>query len=188
MLAEEGAAIEVVFADHFARLERQLTSITRDPDDGQELAAEAFARFSREIAAGKVPANPEAWLRRVGNNLAWSRGRRMAVARRRLAQMTAVPDPAAPETLVIMAETWSELARVIDELAPAERDALMLAARGYDSAEIGAALGRTSGAARTLLCRARAKLRGQLEATGFVVGSLVVQLTADDSPINVLFG
>ena len=187
MLAEEGAAIEVVFAHHYARLERHLTAITRDADDGQELAAEAFERLSKEIAAGRVPRNPGAWLQRVGTNLAWSRGRHLGVVCRRLGEVAIPPDAAAPETLAIMAETWRELARIIEDLRPCERQALALAALGYGSGEIAAALGRTPAAARTMLCRTRTKLRQQLEAAGVLLGTLVTTLGAPDSPINVLF-
>jgi RNA polymerase sigma-70 factor (ECF subfamily) len=171
MLAEEGAAIEVVYARHWARLERQLTWITRDAGDGQELAAEVFARLAGEIAAGRIPSNPDAWLHRVGRNLAASRGRHLVVMGRRAADLRPPPEPAPPESIVVMAETWEEIRHAINTLAPRERRVVALAARGYDAAEIGRALGRTPGAARTLLCRSRAKLRDRLREAGVVVGS-----------------
>jgi RNA polymerase sigma factor (sigma-70 family) len=171
MLAEEGAAIEVVYARHWARLERQLTWITRDASDGQELAAEVFARLSREIAAGRTPANTDAWLNRVGRNLAASRGRHLVVIGRRAAELPGPPEPQAPETIAVMAETWQEVEQAINKLAPRERRVVALAARGYDAEEIGIALGRTPGAVRTLLCRSRAKLRQRLSEAGVVLGS-----------------
>lgn len=179
MLADEGAAIEVVYASHWARLARELTSITRDADDGSELAAEAFARFSHEVAAGRAPDNPGAWLRRVGTNLASSRGRHRKVHVRRLGELPRPPDPPAPEAMAILAETCQELGQAMVGLAAPERQALSLAARGYDATEIGAALGRTPGATRTLLCRTRAKLRHRLEAAGVVVASWLVWLASD---------
>lgn len=186
MLAEEGAAIEVVYASHYARLERELTSITRDPDDGREFAAEAFARLSHEIAAGRSPTNPPAWLRRVGTNLAWSRGRHRSVEGRRMAELPTPRGPELPEAIVILAEMWRELEREIKGLAPSERRAVALAANGYDSAEIGAALGRTPGAVRTLLCRTRAKLRRRLEGSGHVLAVCVMSFASDESLLSLL--
>jgi DNA-directed RNA polymerase specialized sigma24 family protein len=57
---------------------------------------------------------------------------------------------------------------VLAGLSASDRNALVLAAQGYHGPEIAASLGRTSGATRTLLCRARSKVRGQLELAGFM--------------------
>jgi DNA-directed RNA polymerase specialized sigma24 family protein len=40
-----------------------------------------------------------------------------------------------------------------------------MAARGATGAEIAAAIGRTEGATRTLLCRTRMRIRARLEAS-----------------------
>lgn len=182
MLAEEEAAIEVVYARHWARLERQLTSITRDADDGQELAAEAFARLSGEIAAGRPPSNPDAWLQRVGGNLASSKGRHRSVVLRRLAELPRPAEPLMPEAVVVMAETWRELTDAICDLAPREQRVLGLAAQGYDAAEIGVAVGRTPGAVRVFLCRTRAKLRRRIDLAALTLGWWSMMLASDISP------
>jgi RNA polymerase sigma factor (sigma-70 family) len=164
MLTEDGAAIEVAWARHHARLERLLTRITHDPEEARDLATEAFVRLSLELAAGRSPRNAEAWLSRVGSNLACSRGRRLTLARRRSADLPQPRDPEPPDALVLLAETTRELGIAISSLSASERVAIVLAANGCGASEIAAALGRTPAAARTLLCRARAKVRRRLNA------------------------
>jgi DNA-directed RNA polymerase specialized sigma24 family protein len=53
---------------------------------------------------------------------------------------------------------------VLTNVRPFERKAMVLAAAGYGSVEIGDRLGRSPAATRTLLCRARGQLRTQLQS------------------------
>ena len=53
---------------------RYLTSVTRDPCQAEDLVQDAFLRLTTEVAAGRVPDDPGAWLHRVGHNLAMSAG------------------------------------------------------------------------------------------------------------------
>ena len=62
-------------------------------------------------------------------------------------------------------ERDAELHAALAHLAPDRRAALLLAARGFSGYEVAGLLGRSEGATRTLLCRARLELRGILEAT-----------------------
>ena len=50
------------------------------------------------------------------------------------------------------------------ELPVDDRTALMLAAHGFSGREIAAALGRSELATRSLICRARIRLRERLES------------------------
>src|SRR6266516_6126858 len=68
-----------------------LTQRTRDAEVAQDLAQEAFLRLAREIEAGRQPRDTGAWLRRVGANLAASRGRHLQVVDRHAASL---PRPA----------------------------------------------------------------------------------------------
>ena len=53
----------------------------------------------------------------------------------------------------------------VASLPRVERAALVLAAEGYAGREIARAIGRSEGATRTLMCRARSRLRSELVAT-----------------------
>ncbi len=159
--------IEAAWAAHRLSLVRRMTALTRDPGVAEDLVQEAFLRLTREVAAGRTPNDPAAWLHRVATNLVASRGRHLTVVDRRAAEIPRPDAPATPEAVALRAETAAALCAVLAELSSTDRDALILAAHGYRGHEIAASLGRSSGATRTLLCRARGKVRGRLELSGF---------------------
>ena len=159
--------IETAWHDHRAGLVRRLTILTRDADVAEDLAQEAFLRLAREIEAGRAPDDAAAWLHRVAGNLVASRGRHLTVVDRRQGELSRPDAPETPEAIAIQGEVSGALRRALAELAPSDRRALLLAAQGYGGSEIAASIGRTPGATRTLLCRARSKLRIRLELAGF---------------------
>jgi RNA polymerase sigma-70 factor, ECF subfamily len=159
--------VETAWAEHRAGLVRRLTALTRDPDVAEDLAQEAFLRLAREVQAGRTPDAPGAWLHRVGGNLVASWGRHRSVIDRRAGELARPDAPATPESVAVEGERNAALRDALGELSSADRDALVLAANGFHGPEIAASIGRTPGATRTLLCRARSKLRGQLELAGF---------------------
>ena len=65
---------------------------------------------------------------------------------------------------VIREETRRTVYRAVQELAPLDREIITLYYYGELSLkEVGAAMGISPGAARTMLCRARKKLKTRLE-------------------------
>jgi RNA polymerase sigma-70 factor (ECF subfamily) len=158
--------IECAYAVHAGPLLRRLTASTRDAAAAEDLTQEAFVRLVIEVRAGRVPDDIGAWLHRVAQNLATSRGRRMAVAARRSGEIARPDASPSPELLTVAAETNGSLYAALSELGPADRHALILAAEGYRGPEIARSMGRTEGATRTLLCRARTKLRGLMIQAG----------------------
>ena len=161
--------IESAWQQYRAGLVRRLTILTRDPDVAEDLAQEAFLRLAREVEAGRAPDDAAAWLHRVAGNLVASRGRHLTVVDRRAGELPRPDAPDTPEAIAIHGEVTTALQRALAELAPSDREALLLAAHGYPGPEIAATIGRTPGATRTLLCRARSKLRVRLELAGFGV-------------------
>lgn len=154
--------IHAAYMEHRGSLVRHLAVVTRDADAAQDLAHEAFIRLAREIEAGRAPDDTAAWLHRVGRNLATSRGRHMQVARRHAETLSPPAEPTSPSEVVITGELNEAVQRELARLSTSERHALVLAAYGFDGGEIASSIGRTPGATRTLLCRARAKLRERL--------------------------
>jgi RNA polymerase sigma-70 factor (ECF subfamily) len=161
--------VEAAFTEHRASLVRRLTAVTRNADVAEDLAQEAFLRLAREIEAGRLPDDVGAWLRRVGTNLAMSRGRHLQVVDRRAGALPRPAEPDSPEHAVVEGELTAAVGAVLAQMSRAERHALALAANGYGGIEIAASLGRTPGATRTLLCRARAKIRERVEIAGFAL-------------------
>jgi RNA polymerase sigma factor (sigma-70 family) len=159
-------SVEAAYLEHHAALARHLTVITRDPDVAQDLAHEAFLRLSRVLEAGVRVEDAGAWLHRVAINLATSRGRHLQVVDRRSAELPRPVDTADPGEIVIHEELARAVGAVLGELSRSEQAALLLAAQGYRGPEIAESIGRTPGATRTLLCRARVKIRHRMSAAG----------------------
>jgi RNA polymerase sigma factor (sigma-70 family) len=158
--------VETAFELHGSGLRRRVLSLTREVDVAEDIAQEAFVRLAVEVRAGRVPDNIGAWLHRVAVNLVASRGRHASVVDRRLADLPRPEHEPSPETASIEAEEAVALRRALDTLKPTDRAALVMAAQGYRGPEIADRLGRSQGATRTLLCRARSRMRGELEAAG----------------------
>ena len=163
MLDTHEEALGRAYESTYGSLVRRLTAICRDPHDAEDLAHEAYVRLALEMEAGRGPDDPAAWLHRVGWNLAMSRGRHRTVVARHEAHLPRPDAPAEPDRTAIDRETSAAIFHALAALAGTERAAVVLAAEGFRGVEVATAIGRTVGATRTLLCRARAKLRTSLE-------------------------
>jgi RNA polymerase sigma-70 factor (ECF subfamily) len=154
--------IETAYAEHAARLFRRAQAITHDPASADEVVQETFTSLIVEVRAGRIPTNVGGWLGRVAFNHAISQGRRATVARRALPELIDRREVASPETVLLRAEADRATRVALDSLRETDRAALVLAAQGWDSRAIGTRIGRSEGATRTLICRARAKLRARM--------------------------
>src|SRR5688572_23380969 len=74
--------LDDLYREHAARLTRWITGMTRDQAAAEDLVSEAFLRLARELAAGRRPDNPPAWVAQVARHLAISRARRASTATR----------------------------------------------------------------------------------------------------------
>jgi RNA polymerase sigma-70 factor (ECF subfamily) len=170
-VADERQAAPCVVTDayvrHHASLVRFVTARTRDPELAADIAQEAFLRLVGEEAAGRLPDQILAWLRQVALNLVASRARHAKVADRWepwLRPATFTDDT--PEGAALGAERGTIVREALARLAVAERRAMILAASGFAGREIAHAIGRSEGATRTLMCRARSRMRSELLSTG----------------------
>lgn len=154
--------IEAAYTTQAGPLLSRLTGITRDPFAAEDLMQEAFVRLVIEVRAGRIPDDPGAWLYRVGHNLAMSRGRRITVAGRHQGELPLPGTAPSPETVAVEAERNLWLRDAVAALGPTDRHAVILAAHGVRGPEIARSIGRSDAATRTLLCRARTKIRGLL--------------------------
>lgn len=160
------AIVGSAYVTHRAPLQRYLGALTRDPAVAEDLTQDAFERLTRETRAGRVPADIGGWLHRVGHNLAMSRGRRLSVADRHRTELAVPGAMPSPERLTEVDEDRRAVYAALAQLATVDRQALILASMGYRGDEIARSIGRSDGATRTLLCRARAKARACMVAGG----------------------
>ena len=159
------AELTSIYEERRGELFAFLVGMTRDADIAEDLLQDTFLRLVRESRAGRMPEEVRPWLFRTAANAAIDRGRRGAVLGRLLPRLVSRDEPSRPESEVLRSERDAELHAAIAHLAPDRRAALLLAARGFSGHEVAELLGRTEGATRTLMCRARLELRGILEAT-----------------------
>jgi RNA polymerase sigma-70 factor (ECF subfamily) len=155
---ETGAAYE----RHAAEINGFLIRAVRDVDVAADLLADTFTRLLIEERAGRWPDQPRAWLYRVSSNLVMSRGRHLKVTARVdrvlfATERDRVAD--SPDAEVLRRERRGDLDHALASLGLDARTALLLAAQGFDGVTIAATIGRTEMATRTLMCRARVKLR-----------------------------
>lgn len=161
--ATAAAFIEAVFDEHEAKIHGMLVASMRDPELAADVTQEAFLRLLGEARAGRYPENPGGWLYRTAVNLAISRARRAAVARRFAPRLLRRDEPAGPERIALDRERSQLMREALAALPLGQQTALIMAAQGHSGEEIAAYLGKGHGATRTLMLRARRQLRRVLD-------------------------
>jgi len=160
--AEIGPIVLAIYDAHHRELATFIGGIERDPRTAEDVLSETFLRLTEEIRRGRAPDQPRAWLYRVAANLVVDGGRRRAVVTRTLGRLVdRRTEPPADDEL-IRGETRREVWAALATLPVDARTALMLAAHGFSGREVAAALGRSELATRSLICRARLRLRDQV--------------------------
>lgn len=163
--------VSAAFATHAPELHAYVLTRFGGHVSPEDVVQEAFARLVREVAAGRSPDAVRPWLYRVAHNLAVSELRRPGSREAEL-DVPGRPEPRAASAEAEL-EAWSldpALRAALGSLSPAARRSVLLAADGYSSREIAAAVGRTELASRALLCRARRALRDLLTGTELATG------------------
>lgn len=164
--ARAEADLVAAYEQHHDTIYGFLRRATRDPDVAEDLLQETFARLLVAYRAGRPPEQLQPWLFRVASNLATSRGRRIRTVTTWLAGQRRddhLGRAASPETTAISREWSSEIGEALGTLSEEARTALLLAAQGFKGQEIADAIGRTEAATRTLMCRARQRMRAEIE-------------------------
>jgi RNA polymerase sigma-70 factor (ECF subfamily) len=162
----EDALVEAAYLRYRQPIFAQLMASARDEATAQDLCQEAFLRLTVQVRSGAVPDDVGAWLRRVAANLAISRGRRQTVAQRKAERLVEPDAGPSPEEEVVRRERQVAVRAALRELGEVDRSAVLMAAQGYGGPEIARSLGRSQTATRTLLSRARARLRQRLVLAG----------------------
>ena len=165
---DHDAAIASAFELHQTEIYSFLRRSVRDEDAAEDLLQDAFMRLFAELRAGRQPTNTRAWLYRVASNLVIDRGRRRASVVRFLARqprdLGASQTSDSPESDFVRQERRQDLERALAMLPTESRAALLLSSEGFSGIEIAEAIGRSHAATRTLLVRARRRVRAALEA------------------------
>lgn len=129
-MASHEDKMAAIFMRERAGISRYLSGRTGSPEDGEDLAQEAWIRFSRSKAM--MLAAPVPYLRRLVKNLAIDHSRSASQRRlhsREVNELLNVADSQpGPEDIAISRDRLSNLAKIMEEL-PARRRAILYAAR-----------------------------------------------------------
>ena len=168
LTAEETASVR-------RTMQRVHSSVARfSRNDAQDIVQEAAARAMR---AG-VECDAEPWLRVVARRIATDNARRY----REIASDTEAIERAScargasPEEIVVARDSAGVIRRAMQSLPPRYRAALVTFADAQDHAAVAEAFGISVNATWSLLCRARARLRQELDRVGYAFGGVVVRV------------
>lgn len=161
-------AFRALVERHGRKLFRLAFRLTGNVSDAEDVVQEAFLRAYRSLGAFESRANFSTWLYRIAANCAYdqlrSRARRPEEPLDAGTELPsfAAPNPS-PDRLALSAEVRRRAERAMARLTPAERAAFVLRHHeGLSIAEIGAALGLDTSAAKHSVFRAVRKMRAAL--------------------------
>ena len=145
--------VQEVYAASYRRLVGQLTGVTGDPVEAEDVVMEAFARAVNARGSFLAADNPEAWLRTVAVNVSrtrWRRSRFFRDVSPRLA-VSASYDDLPEERLALLA--------ALRRLPAAQREAIALHhLADLPVHEVAEAVGAPVGTVKARLSRGRAAL------------------------------
>ena len=151
-------------ATYSGLLYRVALSILRNSPEAEDVVQDTFVRVLQQKRKLSGVAEMRPWLVRIAWNLALDRRRRVRPQQmdEAFAAGLVAGEMAADEALA-EARRMSKVLRAIERLPGREREALLLSAMDeLSTAEIGKVLGRSESSVRSLLFRARTRLRERL--------------------------
>jgi DNA-directed RNA polymerase specialized sigma24 family protein len=135
--------------------------------DRHGAALERYVRLLLAMRETGAPDRPGAWMSRVASNLVISGARRRQTAQRRADDLAVRGWMPPVDELIVRREQDAAMQAALATARDADRTALVMAATGFGVREIAHHIGRSEAATRTLLCRARGRVRRQLVAMDF---------------------
>lgn len=154
-LAGDAPSFEEFYESTFRRVFTALCLVTGDRYEAEEIAQEAFLRVFERWDRVRALDDPTGYVFRVSMNVFRNRFRRSSLGLRRA--MSLAP-PATDELAAI--ETRDEVVRLLRELDPQQRGAVLLTAiLDYSAEEAGRMLGMRASSVRSLTTRARARMK-----------------------------
>jgi RNA polymerase sigma factor (sigma-70 family) len=153
---------EALYREHQAAVARLCRSLLRDRAEAEDATQQVFLAAHRALLNGSAPREPLAWLLAVARHECYARFRQRTTTP---VPTGDVPDGTTPDASAQVLRA-GELATVWDEvgqLPRAQREAFLLREiRGLSYGQLAAELSLSTPSVRSLLLRARARLRHRL--------------------------
>lgn len=169
--AGDEAAFEQLFLRHYRRVYLTAVRIVGNPEDAEEIALDAFLKLhERRVEVGES-SQITGWLYRTATNAAFnvlrSRRRRLDWLRR-FASRERFPtrDVENPAQTVEREEMSRMVREALKKLPERQRSALMLRSAGLSYREVALAIDVKPTSVGTILARAEARLRDEVEREG----------------------
>lgn len=152
-------AFEALFRRYYPTVYRAVYHLVASREEAEDLAQEALLVLYRQPPRlSEAGDSLAAWLCRVALNRGYNNLRATRRARQRAERFgqgaSVGSDSHDPHTAAVRAEEQSHVRATLDQLAPRQRQLLLLRYAGLSYAEIAAALGIAPGSVGTLLARA----------------------------------
>ena len=161
---------EALYREHGTAVARLCGSLLRDRAEAEDATQQVFLSAHRALLNGAAPREPLSWLLAVARNECYARFRQRATAPVPAAE---TPDSATADVSVHVLRA-GELANVWDEIGrmpPTQREAFLLREiRGLSYGQLAAELSLSPPSVRSLLLRARTRLRRRLGDVAAVFG------------------
>ncbi|MBC7226515.1 MAG: sigma-70 family RNA polymerase sigma factor [Thermoflexales bacterium] len=161
-------AFGLLYERYVAQIYRYLYYRTGNPQDAEDLTARTFYRALEHLPRYQERGLPfTAWLYRIAHNIVvnWQRDRRRrpVIALDQVVTRTTGSDP---QEILEEEEERERLMRALRALAPDRQELLILKfVEGMSNAQIGAIMGRSEGAVKSLYHRTLLELKRNLEGT-----------------------
>ena len=153
---------EALYREHHAAVARLCRSLLRDRAEAEDATQQVFLAAHRALLNGSAPREPLAWLLAVARHECYARCRQRAATP---VPTGDVPDGSTPDASAQVLRA-GELATVWEEVGQmprAQREAFLLREiRGLSYGQLAAELSLSTPSVRSLLLRARARLRHRL--------------------------
>jgi RNA polymerase sigma factor (sigma-70 family) len=152
---------EALYSTYRSEVQRLASYLLRNAADAEDASQTVFVNVLRALRQGVRPAEPRAWLLAITRNVCFSRGR-AAAARPDEVELDPerLPEPGGDDTPSV-----DEIVGALSRMLPNQRAALILRDfRGAPHTEICELLTLSSAGAETLLARARASFREEIQA------------------------
>jgi RNA polymerase sigma factor (sigma-70 family) len=160
--ANNGSSTEALYREHQGAVAAFCRSLLRDRSEAEDATQQVFLSAHRALLNGSAPREPLAWLLTVARHECYARFRRRSESP---VPNGDLPDSATPDASVQVLRA-GELASMWDEVAhmpPAQREAFLLREiRGLSYGQLAAELSLSPPSVRSLLMRARLRLRHRL--------------------------
>jgi RNA polymerase sigma factor (sigma-70 family) len=186
-------AFAALIGPHRPRLAAFLRGLLESREEAEDAVQETLLRAYLGLSRLRRPDHVDGWLFGIAINVARMRLRSRAAHDRALASVAATSGAPSIEQLVEERELNSIVRGAIQVLPAAQREVVLLHyVDGLSCEEIGAILGRSAGAIRVRLHRARAQLRAELAPLAPTTTprreGTMIELTLEDVLVRVAPG